>query len=112
MSGHIGRQTVTLLEAPLVTGDYNSQVRDWQHPTPTVITGCTVDYLSGVEPKQAADQTTTRAQLFLPPRAPKVTAFHRVQWDGRTWDVDGVPTYAEASGPLSGQTVTLLEVAG
>lgn len=112
MGGHIGRQSVTLLTAPLVDGDYNSRVRDWEHPERTPIYNCTVDYLSAVESKQAGDQTITRAALFLPPRAPQVTALHRVEWDGRTWEVDGVPAHAEASGPLSGQTVTLLEVQG
>jgi hypothetical protein len=112
MIGNIGRQTITLLEAPLVDGDYNTQVRDWEHPVPTVITGCTVDYMFAARNKQAGDQTITRAQLFLPPRAPQVLPQHRVQWDGRTWDVDGVPADVEQSGPLDGQSVTLLEVKG
>lgn len=112
MPGNIGRQTVTLLEAALVSGDYNTQVRDWEHPTPTPVYGCTVDYTAARENKQAANQTVTTAQLDLPPNAPRVTAQHRVLWDGRTWEVDGVPRTVEASGPLSGQTVTLLEVSG
>lgn len=112
MPGHIGVQTVTLLQAPLVNGDYSTQVRDWAHATSTPVGGCTVDYLSAAQSKQAGDQTITRAALFLPARAPQVTEHHRVQWDGRTWQVDGVPFTAEASGPLSGQQVTLLEVKG
>lgn len=112
MPGPIGRQSVTVLEAPLVDGDYGSRVRDWEHPTPTVVAGCTVDYTSATESRQAQDQTTTRAQLFLPPRAKTVTAVMRVQWDGRTWEVDGVPANPEQAGPLSGQVVALLEVKG
>ncbi|WP_328545467.1 hypothetical protein [Streptomyces europaeiscabiei] len=112
MPGNIGRQTVTLLEAPLTAGDYNSQVRDWPNAVPIPVSGCTVDYTSARENKQAANQTITTAQLDLPPSAPQVTAYHRVQWDGRTWEVDGVPRAVEASGPLSGQTVNLLEVTG
>lgn len=112
MIGNIGRQTVTVLEAPLVAGDYNTQVRDWDHATPTVVTGCTVDYLSASRSRQAGDQTTTRAQLFLPLSAPAVSTDHRIQWDGRTWEMDGVPSTVEQSGPLNGQSITLLEVKG
>lgn len=112
MPGPIGRQTVTLLQAPLVDGDYNTTVRDWDHPTPTPVSGCTVDYMSASRTRQAGDQTATRAQLFMPPRAMTVTTGMRVQWDGRTWEVDGVPAHAEGAGSLSGQVVALLEVKG
>jgi hypothetical protein len=112
MPGPIGRQTVTVLEAPLVAGDYNTQVRDWDHPIPTPVSGCTVDYTSNSRTRQAGDQTTTRAQLYMPPRAMAVTTGMRVLWDGRTWEIDGVPAHAEGAGPLSGQVVALLEVKG
>lgn len=112
MPGPIGRQTVTVLEAPLVDGDYKTKVRDWDHPVPTAVPGCTVDYTSNSRVRQAGDQTTTRAQLLMPPRAMTITTGMRVQWDGRTWDVDGVPAHAEGAGPLSGQVVALLEVKG
>lgn len=112
MPGPIGRQSVTILQAPLVDGDYKTTVRDWEHATPTAIAGCTVDYTSNSRTRQAGDQTTTRAQLLMPRRAMTVTTGMRVQWDGRTWDVDGVPAHAEGAGPLSGQVVALLEVKG
>jgi hypothetical protein len=103
---------VTVLTAPLVAGDYNTQVRDWGDLTETVIPGCTVDYTGATENRQASDQTVTRAQLYLPPRAMRITEWMRVRWDGRTWEVDGVPAHAEGAGPLSGQVVSLLEVKG
>lgn len=112
MAGPIGRQSVTVLDAPLVDGDYNTQVRDWDHPASTVVSGCTVDYTTASRTRQAGDQTITRAQLFMPPRAMTVANGMRVQWDGRTWDVDGVPADPESAGPLSGQVVSLLEVKG
>lgn len=112
MPGPIGRQTVTVLQAPLVAGDYNTEVRDWDNPTTTAVAGCTVDYTSNSRTRQAGDQTVTRALLLLPPRALRITEAMRVQWDGRTWDVDGVPAHAEGAGPLSGQAVNLLEVKG
>lgn len=112
MPGHIGRQTVTLLAAPLVDGPYNKQVRDWEHATPTVVRRVTVDYSGSSETKNASDQTVTTARLFMPPRAPRVTEWMRVKWQGRTWDVDGVPSEAEGAGSLSGQVVDLKEVAG
>jgi hypothetical protein len=112
MPAHIGRQTVTLLQAPLVMGDYNAQTRDWEHATETPVARCTVDFTGTTESKAASDQTVSRARLFLPARAPEVTEWDRVQWSGRTWEVDGVPNPAEATGPLAGQIVDLLEVAG
>lgn len=112
MPGPIGRQTVTVLEASLVDGDYNTKVRDWDHPTRTPISGCTVDYTSNSRTRQAGDQTLTRALLLMPPRAKEITTGMRVAWDGRTWEIDGVPAHAAGAGPLSGQTVNLLEVKG
>jgi hypothetical protein len=112
MPGPIGRQSVTVLQAPEVAGDYNTKVRDWDHPTETVVSGCTVDYTTASRTRQAGDQTTTRAQLFMPPRSMTVTSGMRVAWDGRTWDVDGVPADPQSAGPLSGQVISLLEVKG
>jgi len=112
MPGHIGRQTVTVLDAPLVVGDYNTQARDWTSPHRTPVGGCTVDYTTASRTRKAGDQTVTRAQLLLPPRAMTVTEAMRVEWDGRTWDVAAVPARAEAAGPLSGQVVDLVEVKG
>lgn len=112
MPGHIDRQTVILLDAPLVTGAYNKQVRDWEHAVPTEVRRVTVDYTGASETKNASDQTVTFARLFMPPRAPVVTEWMRVSWRGRTWEVDGVPAVPEQAGPLSGQVVDLREVAG
>ncbi|MFM9616856.1 hypothetical protein ACKI14_02700 [Streptomyces turgidiscabies] len=112
MPGQIGRQTVTLLDAPLVAGAYNKQVRDWGHAAETEVRRVTCDFTGASETKNASDQTTTTARLFLPPRAPVVSAWMRVSWRGRTWEVDGVPAVPELSGPLSGQVVDLKEVAG
>jgi hypothetical protein len=112
MPGHIGRQTVTLLDAPLVAGPYNGQVRDWDNAVPTEVRRVTVDYTGGTETKNAGDQTVTLARLFMPARAPRVTEWMRVKWQGRVWDVDGVPAEPELAGPLSGQVVDLKEVAG
>lgn len=112
MSGPIGRSTITVLEALVVTGDYNKLVRDWSQAVSTVVSRCTVDLTGTTESTQAADQTVTRAQAFLPPRAMRVTEHHRVLWAGRTWDVDGRPADPEGAGMLSGQVISLLEVAG
>lgn len=112
MPGQIGRQTVVLLDAPLIAGAYNKQVRDWEHAVSTEVRRVTVDFTGSTETKSASDQTVTSARLFMPPRAPAVSAWMRVSWRGRTWEVDGVPAVPELSGPLSGQVVDLKEVAG
>ncbi|NUP02064.1 MAG: hypothetical protein HOW59_29495 [Nonomuraea sp.] len=112
MPGHIGRQTVTLLDAPLIDGPYNAKKRDWDHAVATEVRRCTVDITSSAESKNADDRTVTTARLDLPARAPKVTEWMRVRWQDRTWEVDGVPADPEQVGPLSGQVVDLREVAG
>lgn len=112
MPGQIGRQAVVLLDAPLIAGAYNKQVRDWEHAVSTEVRRVTVDFTGSTETKNASDQTVTSARLFLPPRAPVVSAWMRVSWRGRTWEVDGVPAVPEQAGPLSGQVVDLKEVAG
>ncbi|MET8113812.1 hypothetical protein [Streptomyces prasinus] len=112
MPGHIDRQTVILLDAPLIQGAYNKQVRDWEHAAETEVRRVTVDYTGSSETKTAGDQTVTTARLFMPPRAPRVTEWMRVRWQNRDWEVDGVPAVPEQAGPLSGQVVDLREVAG
>lgn len=113
MPGHIGRQTVVVLDAPVVTRGYNEKVRDWDAAMPIRVTGCTVDITGSTETKNAGDQTVTMARLDMPRRAPiTVTEWMRVSWQGRIWEVDGVPGDPEMAGPLSGQVVDLREVAG
>lgn len=112
MPYNIGRQTVTVLNAPLVEGAYNKQVRDWGDAVPTAVPGCTIDITGASETKNASDQTVTTARLDLPAGAPAVTEWMRVSWLGRTWEVDGVPADPQAAGPLAGQVVSLREVAG
>ncbi|MEV4041426.1 hypothetical protein [Streptomyces sp. NPDC049744] len=113
MPYNIGRQTVTVLDAPLIDGSYNTKVRDWEHADPTPVSGCTVDITGTSETKNASDQTVTTARLDLPAGAPvAVTEWMRVSWQGRTWEVDGVPSDPQATGPLAGQVVNLREVAG
>ncbi|MET9445351.1 hypothetical protein, partial [Streptomyces sp. NPDC006610] len=98
--------------APLVTRAYNEQIRDWEQAVPTVVRGCTVDITGSSETKNASDQTVTTARLDLPAGAPQVTEWMRVAWQGRVWEVDGVPAGLDAAGPLAGQVVSLREVAG
>jgi hypothetical protein len=108
----IGRQAVTVLDAPLVAGPYNAQVRDWEHAAETVVRRVTVDFTGSTETQNASDQTVTTARLFMPPRAMPVTEWMRVRWQDRIWEVDGVPAVPEQAGPLSGQVIDLKEVAG
>lgn len=113
MSNPIGRQTVTVLDAPLVAGAYNKLSRDWDAAAETEVRRCTVDVTGSTEAKSAGDQTVTTARLDLPRRAPiTVTEWMRIRWQGRDWEVDGVPSDPEQAGPLSGQVVDLREVAG
>lgn len=111
MPGPIGRSSVTVRQAPLVTGAYNRQVRDWGQATSTTVSGATVDITSAAESTDGGDQTTTRATAYLP-RGAQIDEHARVVWAGRTWEVDGRPDDPEGAGALGGPMVQLVEVAG
>jgi hypothetical protein len=50
---------------------------------------CSVHYLTTQESAEVGQTTTTRARIYA--RRFPAGAYARVQWDGRTWDVDGEP---------------------
>lgn len=109
--GPIGRSSVTVLVAPLVTAGYGRRVRDWDSAVSTALPGVTVDMDRASRSRDGKDQTVTQATAFLP-RGATVPEGARLVWAGRTWEVDGAPADPEGAGPLGGAVVRLLEVAG
>lgn len=106
----IGNETVTVLNAPLSTDEYGSQVRDWDAAVPTVVQRVTVDPVAGQETTSASDQTVTSMRAIMAVNVP-VTEFSRMVWLGRTWEVDGRPDIYRG-GPLAHLSVVLKEVRG
>lgn len=81
------RDSVTRLRAPLTSGGYGNQKRDWAAATST-------SYPAAVQPVSSAEEvvdqvrTATRWRLFLP-RSADLLASDRIEWDGGTYEVEG-----------------------
>lgn len=90
-----------MLRAPLVTGPYGGQARDWAAAQQHTLDGVTVQPLSSSEDSVDQTQTLTRWRLYRPGRA-DLLATDRVRWGGVEGDleVDGDverwPSYTRA----------------
>jgi len=81
------RDRVVRLRAPLISGGYGNQTRDWANATSTIYPAA-VGPLSSAEDVVDQQQTTTRLRLILPAPA-DVIAADRITWDGQTYNIDG-----------------------
>lgn len=86
----IGRKTITVQRAPLVTNDYGDQVRDWSNPVETVVKGCDVQPGTTQEYLINRDQVTVAWTVYAPPGT-DVTEYDRVVFNGTAYEVDGHP---------------------
>ncbi|WP_242882589.1 hypothetical protein [Actinomadura litoris] len=82
----LGRDTITVLTSPGT--DPHGDPTGPEQRTP--VAGCQVQPAGSTETLDGRDTVTTRARVFAPASA-QVTATSRVEWDGRSWDVDGEP---------------------
>lgn len=91
MSGPLGAQTVTVLDAPLVQdARHGTTRRDWKTAATTVLRGCSVQPYSATETTEDREFTDTHMRLFAPyGDLPQATS--RVQVDGVLYEVDGEP---------------------
>lgn len=81
--------TVTRVRAPLVTGAYNRQYRDWANATRAALSA---NWQPGASTEDVVRQQRTEefVRLYLAPGA-DVQPTDRFERDGSTWEVDGQP---------------------
>lgn len=99
---------VTIVHAELVEGYANNYIRDWAYATRTTVRGL-VQQTSTTETVRGNDQVTAIFLILLPPGTP-VASSDRIEWAGRTLEVDGPPS--SWPGPAAHIELTAVEVRG
>lgn len=83
---------ITILRAALITGYGGSQVWDWAHAATTTATALvTPDASTETAAGTSRDVILTTLHVYVP-AGTDVLATDRIQWAGRTWEVDGAPS--------------------
>lgn len=80
---------LTVLRAPYID-QRGSRVRDWDNAVPHVVAGCSVqpNSSSSDEGLTREDQVTASLVAYMPPGA-DIQSGDRVEYNGKTYDVDG-----------------------
>lgn len=105
----LGPHTLTLLRAPVTTDAYRNEVRDWDNPVRTLVSGCSVQPAGSDEYVVDRESVTVRLRAFLP-GLPDVDATDRAEFDGDTYYIDGVEPWGFE--PLSHTDLLLRRVSG
>ena len=89
------KDEITVLRAPIITTQRNTQVQDWGHPQRILIDGCSVQPANSAANTRTGfddirQNTNISAVLYAPPDA-DVKAHDRVMFDGNTFTLDGEP---------------------
>lgn len=101
MSIGFHRDTVTVLDAALVTDGYGNPVPDWANATETEVTECRLQPERGTEYLTDREAVTTRWRLFGPAGMP-IQDTSRVRHNGIVYDVDGsVERWPSPTGALA-----------
>jgi hypothetical protein len=87
------RTVITVLTAPLVEGYGGQMTRDWDHATARTTVAHAQPYAFR---GSATELTDRRETLVIPyaldlPAGDPIEATDRVEFDGRTWEVEGEP---------------------
>lgn len=98
--------TVTRLRAPLVSGGYGNQSRDWANATSTDYPAH-VSSVSSTEDIVNQQQTVTRWKCTVGPDA-DLEATDRIVWRQNTYDIDGDVQSANGMRGLHHQRVVLM----
>ncbi|MFE9099850.1 DUF6093 family protein [Actinomadura geliboluensis] len=80
---------IVIVRAPLLTGYGNSLVYDWANATRTTV-AAGLQPGNSIEQTGARDKVTTFYTVFVA-AGTDVKVTDRVEWGGRTWEVDGEP---------------------
>jgi head-tail adaptor len=103
---------VTVLRAGAGTPKYGNATLDWTDPSMTMTSGWLAQHTSA-EPVTTGRTTAviTDSVLFLPPET-DITERDRVEVDGRTYAIDGVPVKARTPRGVHHLEVKLRAVEG
>lgn len=101
--------TVVRRRAPVTSGSYGNQTRDWANAS-TQTYPAMVGPVSSTKDVVNQQQTITRWRLTLGPYA-DLEATDRIEWAGGTYEVDGdVERYKRRGGQLHHLSAVLLRV--
>lgn len=88
----LATDSVTVVRAPLATGRYGGQTRDWTAATRTAYDGVCVQPVSSTEDVRDRELLVGRFTLFTSRGFDiDLVATDRVEWNGITLQVDGDP---------------------
>lgn len=109
------QQRVTLINAALVEdvdgSNYGNERLDWDNAEQVDAPGCVIAPLPvGEQVDPGRDAIVTRWQFIGPPGTP-ITALSRVEYGGRTYEVDGDPQVFE-TGVMDHVEAVLQQVRG
>lgn len=90
MGRPLGRKTITIVRGTKETNAYGDDVLSWGSATRTVVRGCDVQPGTTSEYLMNRNEATVAWTVFAPPGT-DVTEFDRVEFNGRTYEVDGHP---------------------
>lgn len=108
----LGVDTITVLRAPIIADDHGNDKRDWAHASSTIIDGCDAQPQGSQETLVNEDQTLI-AYLVLAPPGSDVRSTDRVELNGRTFEVYGVPgVWTSRSGRLDYVEIRLTDWRG
>lgn len=82
--------TIVIVSAPLVSSYGGQMTRDWANATRSDPVSANVQPDTATETEGRTDTSTTRYRAFCGPSTP-VDIADRVEWEGRTYDVQGEP---------------------
>lgn len=103
-------QTVTVLTASSKTDRYGNTIVDWSAPASRTANAWVVQ-TGSIEELIGRDSTTTVAVVLLAPSDP-ITSKDRVQVEGVTYEVDGVPDAMNGRNGVHHIQVRLRDVEG
>lgn len=94
----LGPHTLTLLRAPVGEDEYGNEERDWENPTRTDVTGCSVQPAGADEYTVDREAFIVRLKAFCP-GVVDVESTDRAEFLGDQYVIDGVEPWHFAQLP-------------
>lgn len=108
MMRRLGKTTIQIVRAPLITDAHNNQIPDWANATRTPVTGCYVEAGTTQEDLVNRDEVRVAWTVFAPAGV-DVVATDRVEHAGVDYEVVGAPAPMESFTGRLDHTVIALQ---